>query len=218
MRLALLISVSLSALATFGCKKASTPEPIEDDAAAVATTDAAAEAEEAEGAAEPTDGATNDAGTTASDDAAAATGDAATALEDAGHATEETGAAAAATGKPADPNPTAPGVPAGTVTFVVHSAAGGTGADAVSAALEKNKQRVRGCYGKALANDPSTSGVLKLRATISPEGVVEKVDVIGGTLSPSPLVQCTVATVKATKIAGAAAPQTKATFDVKLAK
>jgi hypothetical protein len=100
----------------------------------------------------------------------------------------------------------------------MQGASGGTTPESVKAALEKSKQRFRGCYGKALASDSSTQGVLKLRATIATDGVVEKVEVIGGNLGLSPLVQCSVAAAKAMKIAGAAAPATKASFDIKFSK
>ncbi|MBI2396101.1 MAG: hypothetical protein HYV09_41440, partial [Deltaproteobacteria bacterium] len=120
--------------------------------------------------------------------------------------------------KPADPSAAQPGAPAGIVEFLAIHSAGGTTDVVLKAALDKAKTRFRGCYGKALANDPSTQGTLKLRATIATDGVVEKVDVIGGNLGLSPLVQCSVATTKSLKIVGAAAPATKATFDVKFSK
>lgn len=133
----------------------------------------------------------------------------------AGGGQETAGGAGGAT---KDPNPSQPGAPAGIVDFLNINASGGTTDATLKAALDKAKTRYRGCYGKALASDSSTQGTLKLRATIAADGVVDKVEVIGGNLGLSPLVQCSVATTKSLKIAGAAAPATKATFDIKFSK
>jgi hypothetical protein len=229
-RTALLVLVA--AVAVFGCKKASTPDPLDGQVSAAA--DAGGEVEDLEadevgGGKGKNGGANGDAQANANANANAdaqanadggsqangsANGDAqANANADGGSASGTNSET-----KPSDPNPTQPGAPAGVVEFIVQSAAGGTTSESVKASLEKSKQRFRGCYGKALGVDPSTSGVLKLRATIATDGVVDKVEVIGGNLGLSPLVQCSVAATKAMKVAGAAAPATKASFDVKFSK
>lgn len=245
-RTALLVFVG--AVAVFGCKKASTPDPL-DGQVATASDGQTSEVEDLEadeagtgkkgsgasGNANAGGGANAGGSTNANADANAnanADGGAnANANADGGananantNATTDGGANANGTtgtggdNKPGDPNPTQPGAPAGVVEFIVQSVAGGTSTESVKAALEKSKQRFRGCYGKALGSDSSTSGVLKLRATIATDGVVDKVEVIGGNLGLSPLVQCSVAATKSMKIAGAAAPATKASIDVKFSK
>ena len=220
-RTALLIFVG--AVAVFGCKKASTPDPLDGQVSAAA--DAGGEVEDLE--ADEVGGKGKNGGASADAQANAnANGDAQANANANGDAQANAnanadGGGSSGTGseiKPGDPNPTQPGAPAGVVEFIVQSAAGGTTSESVKAALEKSKQRFRGCYGKALGVDPSTSGVLKLRATIATDGVVEKVEVIGGNLGLSPLVQCSVAATKSMKVAGAAAPATKASFDVKFSK
>jgi len=238
-RKALLFSILV---VTFGCKKASTPEPLEDAAPAAATSVSAdadnAEVEElggdqAGGGGKKGGGAAGGDGGSAGGESADGGGGGAAANEGgdggaagsaggaggdggnaAGGGTTAGGGGGAEPGKTADPNPTQPGAPYGNVEFVVTSAAGGTSTDVLKAALEKNKQRFRGCYGK----EPGNSGTLKMRVTIASDGVIEKPEVMGGNLAPGSLLQCTVATVKSTKVAGATAPATKATFDVKYFK
>jgi hypothetical protein len=218
-----------AALMVFGCKKASSPDPLDADKAAVGDADGAEveDLEPDETGGKGKKGGANNAGANASAGAGAGAGAGADASAGAG---AEAGAGAGAgadnaggggggsTTAPGDPNPTQPGAPAGNVEFIIQSVAGGTAGDAVKAALEKSKQRYRGCYGKALGSDSSTAGVLKLRATIATDGAVDKVEVIGGNLGLSPLVQCSVAATKGLKIVGAAAPATKASFDVKFSK
>jgi len=220
---------------TFGCKKASTPDPVDSEpvAAASASDDAAAEVEELGGdqgggggggkkggGGGSADGGGGGGGGGAGAEAGAGAGAGAGAEAGAGAGAGAgtgtgTGTGTGADGmKQGDPNPTQPGAPFGNVEFVVTSAAGGTGTDAVKAALDKAKQRFRGCYGK----EPNNSGTLKMRITIASDGVVEKPEVMGGNLALGPLVQCSVATVKSLKIAGASAPATKATFDIKYSK
>lgn len=227
----------LGLVVALGCKKASTEDVIEggtaeagaaaasgssgaDQAGAAGSGSAAVGSESAAAAGSGSAAPTGSAAEASGDAAAAGTaGDSgagsgpASGADGGGGAGSEPGA-----GKTADPNPSQPGAPAGIVEFVALNASGGTTDAALKAALDKAKNRYRGCYGKALASDSSTQGTLKLRATIAADGVVEKVDVIGGNLGLSPLVQCSVATTKSLKIAGAAAPATKATFDVKFSK
>jgi hypothetical protein len=118
--------------------------------------------------------------------------------------------------KSADPNPSAPGAPAGNVEFLAVSGGMGLSGDDLLALLEKNKQRYRGCYGKALASDPAAAGTIKLRASVAADGKVESVSVIGGNVSPGPLVQCTVATTKSLKTT--ATMSAKVGFDVRFFK
>jgi hypothetical protein len=117
-----------------------------------------------------------------------------------------------------EPNPSAPAAPAGNVEFLAISADGGTDAAALQAALAKAKQRFRGCYGRALASDGSAAGTLKLRLLINADGSIGPVNVAGGNVSPGPLVQCSVATTKSLKITPAAAPSTRASFDVRFTR
>jgi hypothetical protein len=227
--LALLVTV-------FGCKKASTPDPLDSgEPASSAAADAAPDIEElggdeagggkkggggggggggADGGAGGGGGDNADGGGAGGGGGGGAGADGGTAGSGGSGGTGGSGSDGTTGSKPGDPNPTQPGAPYGNVEFVVTSAAGGTGADAVKAALEKAKQRFRGCYGK----EPNNSGTLKIRITIATDGVVEKPEVMGGNLALGPLVQCSVATVKSLKIAGAAAPATKATFDIKYSK
>ena len=195
-------AVLLSLVLVVGCKKASTADVL-DGGESAALTDTAM-------------GGASEAGSAGGSGAEAAPS--ASAVGSAAGSAEAGGASADPASAAKDPNPSAPGAPAGVVEFVAINANGGTSDATLKAALDKAKSRYRGCYGKALATDSSTQGTLKLRATIASDGLVEKVEVIGGNLGLSPLVQCSVATTKSLKIAGAAAPATKATFDVKFSK
>lgn len=223
----------------FGCKKASTVDVIDGGEPASAIDTAIAEASsggdgesaavEGGGSGAGSESAAGSASGAAPSDSAGAAGagdggaasagaagaDGGSGAASAGGAQETAGGAGGAT---KDPNPSQPGAPAGIVDFLNIHASGGTNDATVKAALDKAKTRYRGCYGKALASDSSTQGTLKLRATIAADGLVDKVEVIGGNLGLSPLVQCSVATTKSLKFAGAAAPATKATFDVKFSK
>ncbi len=90
-------------------------------------------------------------------------------------------------------------MPAGIVEFSeVQSTTAELTPDAALAVLQlpKNRDRYRSCYGKALAGDSHASGYLKLKVAVSGTGEVDRVDVIGGSFSPSPIVQCSVAMTK----------------------
>ena len=63
-------------------------------------------------------------------------------------------------------------------------------------ALKKQKDLYRSCYGKALAVAPGTIGTVRVKVVVRADGTVDRVDVIGGSLRPSPLIQCSVAKTK----------------------
>jgi hypothetical protein len=205
--------------AALGCSKKTAADGATraDAAMSVVTTDDAAVVLELAGggggaAAAGADGGATAAsadGTTSDGGAGAAASGEATA--DGGTAPGSSSAEAAHSGgTPADPHPTEGGAPAGTVTFDKIDTGGDLPPDAVQKFLTKNRDGYRSCYGKALGVRHSTAGRLNLKVVVLPTGAVEEAEVIGGTLPPSPLIQCSVAKTK--KLRFVPPPSTRVTM------
>ena len=69
-------------------------------------------------------------------------------------------------------------------------ASGSLSRDAVQAVINQNVDRIRQCYGQALARNPNLSGSARFAWTITPAGGVSELSSQGGTMTDSQVSNC----------------------------